>query len=95
MRLSLEIDAHRHFVRSYGPGWVNVSEREIRQSVIVTPERLVTDWPPQAFADLEEVHFEAVVRLEPEILVLGTGTPSPGNMGPGITAPGSARGAIA
>lgn len=74
MRFSLEIDAHRHFVRSYGPGWVNVSEREIRQSVIVTPERLVTDWPPQAFADLEEVHFEAVVRLEPEILVLGTGS---------------------
>jgi heme exporter protein A len=33
----------------------------------------------------------------PEVttLVLGTGTPSPGNMGPGITAPGSARGAIA
>jgi uncharacterized protein len=73
MRFSLEIDAHHNFVRSYGPGWVNVSEREIRQSVIVTPERLVADWPPQAFAELEDAHFEAVARLEPELVVLGTG----------------------
>lgn len=74
MRFSLEIDANRHFIRSYGPGWVNVSEREIRQSLIVTPERVVTDWPPSTFADLEEVHFETVARLEPEIVVLGTGS---------------------
>jgi len=81
MRFSLEIDAHRYFVRSYGSGWVNISEREIRQSLIVTPEQLVTDWPPQAFADLEESHFEAVAQLTPEIVVLGTGSrqqfPSP------------------
>lgn len=74
MRFSLEIDANRYFVRSYGPGWVNVNEREIRQSLIVMPERLVADWPPQDFAELEEAHFEAVARLEPEIVVLGTGS---------------------
>lgn len=74
MRFSLEIDANRYVVRSYGPGWVNVNEREIRRSLIVTPERLVTDWPPQGFAELEESHFEAVAGLEPEIVVLGTGS---------------------
>ncbi|HAO34451.1 MAG TPA: Mth938-like domain-containing protein [Candidatus Competibacter sp.] len=73
MRFNLEVDAHHQFIRSYGPGWVNVSEREIRQSLIVTPERLVSDWPPQSFAELEEGHFAAVVALEPEIVVLGTG----------------------
>ncbi|HRD65065.1 MAG TPA: Mth938-like domain-containing protein [Candidatus Competibacter sp.] len=74
MRFSLEIDANRYFVRSYGPGWVNVNEREVRQSLIVMPERLVTDWPPQGFAELEEIHFAAVASLEPEMVVLGTGS---------------------
>ena len=73
MRFNLEVDAHHHLIRSYGPGWINVSEREIRQSLIVTPERLVPDWPPRSFAELAEAHFAAVVDLEPEIVVLGTG----------------------
>lgn len=81
MRFSLEIDAHHYFIRSYGIGWVNVNERELCNSLIVMPERLVLDWPPQAFTDFEESHFEAVAQLEPEIVVLGTGTrqqfPSP------------------
>lgn len=74
MRFSLDIDTGRHFIKGYGPGWINVNEREIHRSVIVTPDRLVTDWPPQTFADLEEMHFEAITRLEPEIVLLGTGS---------------------
>ena len=73
MRFSLDIDASQHFVRGYGPGWIRINEREIRRSMIVTPEHLITDWPPQAFADLEEAHFEVIAQLEPEIVVLGTG----------------------
>lgn len=73
MRFSLDTDASRYVIKSYGPGWININEREIRRSVIVTPERLVADWPPQIFADLEERHFEAIQPLEPEIVLLGTG----------------------
>ncbi len=73
MRFSLDIDTRLNFVRGYGSGWIRINEREIRRSVIVTPEQLVTDWPPQTFADLEGGHFEALARLEPEIVVLGTG----------------------
>ena len=73
MRFSLDIDTQRHFIKSYGPGWISVNEQEIRRSVIVAPDRLVTDWPPQTFADLEERHFAAILQLEPEIVLLGTG----------------------
>lgn len=73
MRFSLDTDANRYVIKSYGLGWINVNEREIRRSVIVTPERLVADWPPQTFADLEEGHFVAIQPLEPEIVLLGTG----------------------
>ena len=73
MRFSQDIDTSQHFVRGYGPGWIKINEQEIRRSLIVTPERLIVDWPPQAFADLEGAHFEAIAQLEPEIVVLGTG----------------------
>ena len=52
MRFNLDIDANRYFIKGYGSGWINVNEREIRRSVIVTPDQLVTDWSPQTFADL-------------------------------------------
>lgn len=74
MRFSLDLDASKYFIKAYGPGWIKVNEQEIRQSAIVTPERLVTDWPPQAFADLAESHFDWIARLEPEIVLLGTGS---------------------
>ena len=73
MRFSLDIDTRRHFIKGYGPGWININEREVRRSVIVAPDQLVTDWPPQTFADLEESHFAAILQLEPEIALLGTG----------------------
>lgn len=74
MRFSLDTDASRYSIRSYGPGWITVNEQEIRCSVIVSPEQLVLDWPPQRFADLMEAHFERIAELEPEIVLLGTGS---------------------
>ena len=73
MRFNLDIDTQRYYIKSYGPGWINVNDQEIRRSAIVSPELLVIDWAPQTFADLEEIHFEALLPLEPEIVLLGTG----------------------
>jgi uncharacterized protein len=74
MRFSLDIDTSKHFIRGYGPGRIAVNDREIHRSAIITPDRLVTDWPPQTFADLEEMHFEVIAQLEPEVVLLGTGS---------------------
>ncbi len=74
MRFNLDTcDARTYFIKGYGPGWVNINEQEIRRSVIVAPEQLLTDWPPQTFADLEATHFEALLTLDLEIVLLGTG----------------------
>ena len=73
MHFSLDTDISKHFIKSYGPGWINVNEQQIRRSVIVTPDQLVTDWPPQTFADLGEEHFAAIMALAPEVILLGTG----------------------
>lgn len=74
MRFDLDNDLNHYSITSYGPDWVKVGEQEFRRSVIVMPERLVNDWPPQTFGDLVEAHFEMIARLEPEIVLLGTGS---------------------
>ncbi len=73
MRFSLESDLNRYSITGYGPDWVRVNQQEFRRSVIVTPERLVSDWAPRTFGDLAEPHFEAIAELELEIVLLGTG----------------------
>jgi uncharacterized protein len=39
----------------------------------LTPARLQQGWPPAHFGELEERHFDPVLEVEPEIVLLGTG----------------------
>jgi uncharacterized protein len=74
MRLSLDFAGNANIIRAYGEGWITVNDQAIRQSVIITPERLITDWPPQHFKHLIEAHFRLIAELNPEIVLLGTGS---------------------
>jgi uncharacterized protein len=48
--------------------------REIlRHSLIIMPDRLVTDWPPQRFEDLEPDHFDLLAAYAPEVVLFGSG----------------------
>ena len=74
MRLSFDFAGNANIIRAYGEGWITVNDQAIRQSVIITPERLITDWPPQHFEHLIEAHFQGIAELNPEIVLLGTGS---------------------
>ena len=62
-----------NLVRSCAAGELRVREHVIRSSVILTASRIVFDWPPRAIEDLRIAHLEAVLELQPEIVLLGTG----------------------
>jgi uncharacterized protein len=73
MKLSLDSTDAAYVIRAYGAGSVTVNARVVRRSVIVMPQQLVADWPPQRFEELEESHFEGLAALQPELVILGTG----------------------
>lgn len=73
MRFSLASDNIKNNIRAYAQGAVTVNDEFIYCSVIVTPEQLIKDWPPQCFAELEAPHFVQLQILKPEIVILGTG----------------------
>ena len=57
----------------YGADYVRLGVVEYRENVLVTPERVVTAWSAGGFDTLTEADFEALIALEPEVVLLGTG----------------------
>ncbi len=73
MKITLDQPATIHVVRAYGPGVVRIGDRSFERSVIVTPGRLVEGWRPLSIADLCEQDLEPLLRLRPEVVLIGSG----------------------
>ncbi len=73
MRLHQAQVAGKNAFTGYGEGYVLINRERYERSVVVLPERLVTDWEATSFDALTAAHLEALLALEPEILLLGTG----------------------
>jgi uncharacterized protein len=56
-----------------GPDSSRVRQEVLTRSTIITPTRLVRDWPPQSFGDLAPSHMDIILELAPEIVLLGSG----------------------
>jgi len=73
MKMHLDNTAGAYRITGYGAGYVAVNGESLTRSFIVTPETLITDWSPQHVDELNEAAFEAVARLSPGVVLLGTG----------------------
>ncbi|MDR2195749.1 MAG: Mth938-like domain-containing protein [Gallionellaceae bacterium] len=72
MKLHLTTSTNEKLFTASGAGYVSVNGKRYEHSVVVTPEQVLTDWRP-AFDALDESHFDALLALDPEVLLLGTG----------------------
>ena len=57
----------------YGEGYVMVNKQRHQRNLVVLRDRLLTDWQPAGFDDLDAGHFAMLAELAPEIVLLGTG----------------------
>lgn len=73
MHVQVETGGNRNFIRGYGPGFVAVNETVFNASLIILPERLITDWPPQTAAELALAHMEPLALTGMEVVLIGTG----------------------
>lgn len=96
MQLNHEIPDFAYAFRAVGGSSVVIEDREqvrtreLGQSFILTPQTLVEAWPVAANAKaLTPDDLAPVLALEPELVILGTGTtqqfPSPAVMGACLT----------
>lgn len=73
MDLQLERPEGYLYVRQVGVTGITLIDRELTASFLLTPERAVEDWPITAAAALEAAHVDALLALQPELVILGTG----------------------
>ncbi len=73
MKLQFDDNAAVYRISSYQKGSVVVNEEVLVGSFILMPKTLIRDWPPQNFDTLQRDHFQSVARLEPEIVLFGSG----------------------
>jgi uncharacterized protein len=74
MKMHPDTTAGAHRITGYGAGFVTVDEKQLTRSFIVTAEALISDWSPRNMEELDEAALEAVLRLRPGIVLLGTGS---------------------
>src|SRR5579863_3435713 len=73
MKFTLESSSRVNLVRAYSRAELRIGEEHVRSSCIVSADRLITDWPPARFQALRPEHLEAILALEPQVVLLGTG----------------------
>lgn len=73
MKLHLADAAGLNAFTAYGAGYVMVNRQRHEKSIVVLPDRIITDWAATSFEALAAAHLEALVGLGQEIILLGTG----------------------
>ena len=74
MTLTLDDNTAQYQIRAYKPGIIQVNEQTFTQSIIIAPQQLIEHWPPQTINDLTHEHLAVIKKMQPAILLIGTGS---------------------
>jgi len=74
MKIELDINSEgQNVIQAYSKGKFIISNNEYTTSLILTPEKIIEEWAPRCFSDLHSKHFQIILSLDPEIVIMGTG----------------------
>ncbi len=62
-----------YLIRSYQAGVININDQSYRSSLIVSRQKLFTDWAINSLETLDDTTLAPLIALEPEIIILGGG----------------------
>lgn len=63
-----------NIVDAYSPGTIVVRKVSYHSSLILCATEIIDNWPPQTCSELTTQHLHHVISLDPEIVLLGTGS---------------------
>ncbi len=73
MELTRDFPGEYLHVRRVGARSITVVERELTRSFLLSPATLVEDWPVNTVQALDAAAVDAILALQPELVLLGTG----------------------
>lgn len=73
MKLHLSDSSGLNVFSGYGEGYVAVNQVRYTDNMIVLPNRIIEHWQANSISRLGMEHFDALLAMQPEIILLGTG----------------------
>ena len=73
MKLHLTTAENNYLITAHGAGFVEINKQQYAHNLIVMADTLILDWQATDFASLSAVHFDVLIELKPEVVLLGTG----------------------
>ena len=73
MQLNLERPDYLYFLRGADGNGALVNDRRLERSFVFAPNALVEDWPVRDAGAMTPSDLDALLALQPELVVLGTG----------------------
>ena len=73
MEFNLEVPQNQFFIRSVSEKGVCVNKDFFNRPFIISGQRIVPEWDVTCVDDINEETLQAVFRLEPEVILIGTG----------------------
>lgn len=73
MQLSHDLHEGFLFFRRCTNDSATIVDRVVTCSFLLAPDRLIEDWPVADVNQFDDAAIEAIVALEPEVVLLGTG----------------------
>ena len=74
MDLSFQAPGKHHYVHSVSAQGICIAGRNYSQSLLLTADQLITDWPPQSFSEFKAEFLQPIFQLQPDLVLLGTGS---------------------
>ncbi len=88
MKLSEDYSAGTYIIRSYTDNKIEVNNETYEQSLVISNNRLITDWGIETIDQLTHSHWLALIERKPEVILMGTGSklvfPHPSTYAPAI-----------
>jgi uncharacterized protein len=73
--MQLDLDSSSgNLIRGFADGQITVGGATFREPLIVTADRIIADWSPPPPGQLTLADLQPVLDLEPEVILLGTGS---------------------
>lgn len=73
MEFNLEVPQNQFFIRSFDENGICVDQEQFKKPFIISGQRIVPEWDVTCVEDINEESLQAVFRLEPEVVLIGTG----------------------
>lgn len=73
MPLAEDIITSRYSIQGYDTGQITVNEKVYTESLVLSPNELITPWDVQSVSRLETAQLDCIFDLKPDVILLGTG----------------------